>query len=584
MLQNPDTDPPAPSKSKPKFRLGMFASTDAHLEYCVQECLGGRFHAGQSNISYFNVPNAHTPRQADLEAMPARYQAFACGQSLKIALGAPREFKMFDALVFFVHEGAREHLHFFLPYLKQVLKAKRALLPVAFLLVRESQEGPAPEPFPETSTGESNGEGGLSFLHLLLLKEGLDEQTQLPGQNQAIIGELRLGENDALLAHKLRILAEEIRHYHHAQQPRDLALLKVEQIVDNLRACTKEIETTPPSLEALVDALIHLETKIPRPLNRPLLVNWFGFPNTRAVRVLNCWERVDLRAPDEILAEVPDPAALDERVAALVEECRLKQVPPNYANLRRLGCSFDELEQVSARLRQQATISRYDFHKTSRDFQNFLNMEEFVVIWNGRTVFSRETKASSTERTTIFSGMIQAIEQLREEWIKKIDTYQPRDTKIELLDFGPLKALIGSDAANHLKIISRFREKPAQETQERLRLFMWELRADPAWKDPQLDEFQLGRIVGTLFHRVFNVLPLKLNLFDVFSVDHAAPAVPGPHLTRRERQILAIIRKIQPASLREIIASRGPRFSKSDFVETLIGLLNSGLLVKKKLG
>ncbi|MHA1734724.1 MAG: hypothetical protein ACTSU5_22535 [Promethearchaeota archaeon] len=542
----------------PEFALGVFASSDRVLGEVVPALLNEHFRKGQRTLSYFRFPNANTPENLVPPGTRAVFRVFVSGRNILNALRPPREFKQLDGLVFFIDSSSQKSLFSFIPYLKKVLEAKRRFIPITIF------EVPAAE-----------GDPDLQFEHFLKVKFLLD----VIGGRVNLVGRFVVGKNEGIFGRKLRVFVE-LSKLDSTAEKRQLPLLTIEELVRELERSILEILSEPLATADLIDLLVNLENQLKRPITRGVLCRWYGQENEFAKQVLDEWEALgDPSRREQILESVAESPVLHDEAAKYLKRCRNLGLEPNFASLKLLGLRFDEITKVVANIDDRGEIGHPpSFHVQNKSFVDFTNIEEFVVVKGGQTLFIRQTKGTTLERTTLFAGMIQAIEVLREEFLKKVKESYERET-IELLDFGPLKALIATDNAAELKVIVRLREKPRRKTYKRLELFLKktvELLEDD--KDPNIYYHDTSDRISSIFDEYFNPLPLKVNFFEEFV---AAPRRDPEHFTRREQVLLEAIEADQPVSLKEVLDKAGVlNFARGDLVSTLLELIKEGALLR----
>ncbi|GAB4313050.1 MAG: hypothetical protein Kow0069_14020 [Promethearchaeota archaeon] len=548
--------PTKQSRERNEFCLGVWASHDELLARFVQT-MGGRFNTGVAKTSWFRVPNVNA-RLGVLTDGGETFQVFACGEATFRLLKTPSTFKKFDAVVYFTRAQDPKDLLNFVGRLRGVWEARRQFVPVVVLAVHE---GVAP---------------AVTFYHLIKLKEELEKATGIP----AYIGEIRGDEGETVLARKLKVLSKELQKG--MGNSRNVPLLVVEKAAQRVASKLEEAFSKNPDEGDLLTSMLRLEASVGRPLTRPRLVRWWGHSNEYARDVLDAWERLlDQDARFFTQRKARSDPRVAERAEKLLAGVDLGSWESSFTNLSGLGLSHSEVELLVAHLLDAGVIAKPTFHNPTPDYLDYTNLVEFVVVLDGVTAFTRRIGSSSVEKAALFSGMVQAIEMVRDRFLSETrESFQPG--RVELLQFGPLKALIGRADRLKLKVIVRLLRTPTKSTCERMERFL-DVLEGLAGGLSLSDPASLEKFLNEKFDQVFNPFPLKVNWFDRVLVN------PGIGLesdlrsfTRLEQRILRHVHSLQPVSVRRLVRqSKRLGLAETDLVATLLDLVVEGTLVRQ---
>jgi len=206
-------------------------------------------------------------------------------------------------------------------------------------------------------------------------------------------------------------------------------------------------------------------------------------------------------------------------------------------------------------------------------------LKEFILLYKEQPVWNHKPADSDEEKIVLFSALVQAIELLRNDFLQKFeDIATTSQGKIEVLDFGPLKAII-AQSDQEIKVIERVKISPPPNLLRRTEKFladidaMLQLPADASFYDFLSRHEQIQQV----YSEAFNPIPLSINVHKRY---HVALDYDANLFTKLENKI---IEKFQNENGRTLLEEIQVLFEEnetadSDIITTIIELTRQNVL------
>jgi len=358
-------------------------------------------------------------------------------------------------------------------------------------------------------------------------------------------------------------------------QPRGkLPKSKVQGFLTEAKKNFLQIERKDYSMEDKLALLMDLEQRIQKPLTKRFLIQRYGLARDFAIDLLNNWE----------IEYVPEESGKEQALKdalAMHSKSLLSHLDPNFANFASLGYTPYQIQQYVTLLKQNDSLEPRlsAFHIPHNAFADYLNIKELILLNKEQPIWHRQPAGSDEEKIVLFSALIQAIELLRNDFFQKFEDIElfPRNN-LDILDFGPLKAVIGQSRC-FLKIIARLKSSPSQKLIQRIRNFLGIIDAvfDPIGDPSPQNYMQYYDKVQHLFSETFNPFPIFVRVHERYRLqNYQRPE----EFTCLEQQIIERIKEKSDRTLIEIVQNifNEGYFAESDVITTIIELIRQKTL------
>jgi hypothetical protein len=462
----------------------------------------GNTNRTQSAMLYFEFPNPKFHFPEYLEAFPEKLRMFVVQQSFVQSVLAPkRESAEADLMIWVFDWNSPESIQNTFIYLKKIILTRKSFLPLILVGYR-SEISPAVDPT-------------LRFLNLLRLPKFFEQMTQLP----AYYLEITEKENEDLLLTRLRTILKEIREkfgeFHAIKKYSTIGLEELFKAMDSY--FIQMAEETDTDLLTYLSEIVLVEQKFARPISRRFLQTYFGCLPPVSKKVIDLWEeRVSLLGVSE-----DKMALLEKQAKDMFHACNDLDQRLSYGSLIGMGFDAAEIRYVFRYMFEKQMIPGIAVHLESEEYSEYQNIRDVIVIYEGRTLFVKTTNQNA-DHTQLFSGMIQAIEMIRTEYISKVEGYTPsQKDRVEGLEFGDLHAYLGHGNKN-VELILRLNHRPYREStfRKRVKNFLMMYEAEVKL-EPTTDINEVRKIKDQserLFYQNFNPFPISFNVFKPLTI------------------------------------------------------------------
>ncbi|MCP4760437.1 MAG: hypothetical protein GY870_01565, partial [archaeon] len=359
--------------------------------------------------------------------------------------------------------------------------------------------------------------------------------------------------------------------------------ITVERMVHTLKDKIKSFEETSQTLERCIALLGDIEQDKSITISRYTLVNSWGLQNILAQKLMNFWEnRIYIEDIED--EEIP---ILENDALLKYKKCMKLKLEPNLINFLTLGFNFQESKKILSILKKIGKIDTISYHLPSTDYKTYDNLQDMVIISKGRTIYIR-SRTSTHDQVTMFSGLIQTIEIVRNNYMSDKtagiqDWFQFE--KVDFLDFGNLHAILGN-GDNENKVILRFRERPQKLYIEKTTAFIKEFEKIFA-------EILTNRIINVkeirpeitkLFYIHFNPFPQKAAFDKIVGLidKEIEKSEKWDSLTDIEKDVVELILKSHNLKINAILSNFAEKnlnnISESDILQIVFDLINEKIL------
>ncbi len=345
-----------------------------------------------------------------------------------------------------------------------------------------------------------------------------------------------------------------------------LPKLKIQGFLNEIKKRIQQIEKKEYSIEDKLALLMDLELKVHKPLTKRFLMQRYGLKRDFAIDLLNNWEI------EYLPSESSGSQALQEALA-MHQKSLNSHLEPNFVNFASLGYTPKLIQQYIYLLKQNNALEPKlcAFHIPHKAYADYLNLKELIILHNEQPLWNRRPAGSDEDKIVLFSALIQAIELLRNDFFQRFeDIEQSPRVDLEILEFGPLKSVIGQ-SKGLLKIITRLKSSPSSQLLQRIRKFVGAIDAI----FPSSGEF--NDKIQRLFSETFNPFPIFVPVYDRC---HLQNFEHPERFTMLEQQIIESIKNKTGLTLIQLAQGVNAEvmFGESDIITTIIELIRQGII------
>ncbi len=353
-----------------------------------------------------------------------------------------------------------------------------------------------------------------------------------------------------------------------------LPKLKIQGLLNEVKKRILQIERKTYSMEDKLALLMDLELRIRKPLTKRFLIRRYGLKRDFAIDLLNNWELECMPAESARSQALHDALTMHQK--SLNSHLDL-----NYVSFASLGYTPTQIQQQIPLLKEDRIIEPRlcAYHIPHNAYADYVNVKELILLHKETPIWHRQPAGSDEEKIVLFSALIQAIELLRNDFFQKFEDIEPAPrADVEILEFGPLKAVIG-ESKGHLKIITRLKLTPSQALIQRIRKFLGSI--DIVFEssgEPTHQNFaQLNDKVQKLFSETFTPFPIFVRVHERY---HLQNYQHPEKFTSLELQIIENIKNNTDQNLIEIVQAifNNAILGESDVITTIIELIRQGIL------
>ena len=461
-------------------------------------------------IQYFEFPN--NPK-FDNEVFRKKFNhnssVYIAQQGILNTIYFPKELKMLDLILLVYDISEFNSFNVCYEYLKKIATNTKYFPP--YILIGYSRQGS-----PRTDNGTN------SFKQLMLHDE---IKSILKTECPTI--EIEEDKNEALSVAKLKIILDKIDP---AKIYREEHIIIVENKLKELRESYLKILAADLAAEDKLKIAYKLEERKKVALTKSFLIENYGWNEKIAIDFINMWEsrlsEEDKKVIDELIQKSEkgvegsdETATVDtkfirtcenalERIATLRSEVSLN-------SLLQLGYDLQLSKKILYYLNKINKIQNLSLHRESIDYENFKNIFYFIVLYKHQHFYS---KSLDEDKCLLFSGLIQSIESIKDNFLKESNEYCAPAERfiIEFLQFGEKFLVLVGNSRDELKVIIRFRKKPADVSywEKKVKYFMMDyINEVPLESQTKGAEYYttVRKTSEKIFYRHFNPFQIKLD-------------------------------------------------------------------------
>jgi len=392
--------------------------------------------------------------------------------------------------------------------------------------------------------------------------------------------EMTANQNERVFLSRLPTIIHSLREkYGEVSTIKKYSSIAAEELCKSIESFFPSLSEISPDITELLTELATYELHIKRPITRRYLVEFFGTLPEVAKQILDDWEtRVSLQ---EILPEKMQK--IEKKAMEVGNACEIANENPNFITLISMGFDPIDIKYVLQYMFENKRIPSISMHIESEDYAEYQNIRDVIVLHEGRTLYVKTTGENS-DNTQLFSGMIQAIEMIRDEYLSKVEGPQKNEVKsVEGLEFGDLNAYIGRGKKD-VKLILRLNTRPKKDVtfQKRVKGFLTNFESQvPLETLTELaDQRKIRESADHIFNQNFNPCPLS---YDVYKPLTLAPEINDKGKTNIEQKIIEVLRTSGSLLLEQLIEKTALSFqgivSQSDLIIPIFDLIEDKIII-----
>ncbi|MHA1821891.1 MAG: hypothetical protein ACTSU2_01950 [Promethearchaeota archaeon] len=379
--------------------------------------------------------------------------------------------------------------------------------------------------------------------------------------------------------------------------PKEYSSLTIERMLVNLENKLEELREMDITLDLGIKTLGEFERNrggfIERiNVTRRKLTKEWGLIEEDARDLMNLWEkRIDV---DDISQD--DLNLLENDALAKLNRIQQLGLQPNLINLLSMSYGLDESKKALVVLKKLGYIKSVAFHVPSEEFEIYDNLQDLIIMFEGKQIYLM-TKDSNTERINILSGMLSAIEMIRNKYLpfkENINNnYYPKNNnqktglhikKVDILEFGNLHCIMGVGNKG-LSVTLRFKESPQKLYLDKTESFIQAFEkkfADLLTPRKVYNQNEYRNEIDDLFFIYYNPFPRGVHFSKELEISHQKYRRKYPLLTEMEKNIIKLIEKYGSLDINNILEKieedSDGKIAKSDVLPVIFDLIFEHIL------
>jgi hypothetical protein len=382
-------------------------------------------------------------------------------------------------------------------------------------------------------------------------------------------------KNESTFFRRLPELLESAKTWH----SKEYTPITIDRMINKLLIKVEGLNEKKFGIEQGIHLLAEFEQQNKITITRHSLELIWGLNNSESNTIMEFWEnRINL---DDLPKEELD--ILTHESNTQINNCIQYNFEPNLVNLLALGNSIVDSKKILAILKKNQQIETISYHNPSLEYEIYDNLQDLIILHNGRHLYTR-TK-SDTNEITIFSGLMQTMEIVRDKYMKSgtNGTQFLQFNDVDYLDFGNLHAVLGTGISG-VKVILRFKKHPEkiyiQKTQKFIQIIEDQFKNILEQRVIDLD--QVRPSIDKLFYRYFNPFPEDIPYDRIFTQSEEIYEEKKNSLTKLEDEIVSLVRKQSHLTIYQIIThiskTNDGYISESDVLSRVLDLIEEEIL------
>ena len=513
----------------------------------------------QNALVYYEFPNEKFAHRKFLKLFKYKLRMFLLQPLLlKTIITPKKEFREADAIIMLVNNSRFSLSDDCIESFSKISKIRKSYIPL--LIVGMNCNGGTPR-------RDIN-----KFFYNLQLKKTFNKVFGI----NSFYFDINEDKNEATFFRRLPELLESTKTWY----SKEYTPLTIDRMINKLLTKLQEMNEGKFDTEHGIHLLTEFEHLNKITITRHSLELIWGLNNIESKKIIEYWEnRINL---DDLPKEELD--ILTQESNTQINNCIQYNFEPNLVNLLALGNSLVDSKKILAVLKKNQQIECISYHNPTLEYETNDNLQDLIILHNGRHLYTR-TK-SETNEITIFSGLMQTMEIVRDKYmksgIKGAQFLQFND--VDYLDFGNLHAVLGTGVSG-VKVIIRFKKHPEkiyiQKTQKFIQIIEDQFKNILEQRVIDLDRIKPN--MDKLFYRYFNPFPEDIPYDRIFTLSEETYKEKKKSLTKLEDQIVTLVRKESQMTINQIITQISKKsdgyVSESDVLSRVLDLIEETILI-----
>ncbi len=519
--------------------------------------LGFQNAPGKNAMVYFEFPNEKFAHKKFLKLFKYKLRMFLLQPLLLNTIITPKkEFREADAIIMVINNSRFSLSDECLDYFSKISKIRKSYIPL--LLIGMNCNG-----------GTPRRDISKFFFNIHLKKKF----NKVFGIHTSYF-DVNETENEATFFRRLPELLESSKTW----TPKEYTPITIDRMISKLQGQLQEMDEKNYNLEKGIDLLAEFEHLDKTTITRHSLELIWGLNNYESKSIMEYWEkRINL---DDLPKEEMD--ILTQESNEQINKCLQMHFEPNLVNLLALGNSIEDSKKILAVLKRNHQIPSISYHNPTSEYVTYDNLQDLIILHMGRHLYTR-TK-SETNEITIFSGLMQTMEIVRDKYMRGKDKSQFLQFQdVDYLDFGNLHAVLGTGKSG-VKVILRFNKHPEniyiQKTKEFIQII--EEKFQDVLQERVIDLDGIRPEIDKLFYHYFNPFPADIPYDRIFTLAQKKFTQKNDTFTHLEEKIASLVKDESQMTINQMLTTISKEndgyISESDILSRVLDLISEGIL------
>ncbi len=486
-------------------------------------------------IQYFEFPN--NPKFGEdvfRKKFVHNCSIYIAQQGILNTIYFPKELKTLDLIILVYDISDLNSFNLCYDYLKKIVSNTKYFPP--YILVGYSKKECA------------RSDNGVNSFKQIMLHDEI--KSILKTECQSV--EIEEDKNEPLIVVKLKQILDKIDP---AKIYREEHTLIVENKVKELKESFLKILAMNLTPEDKIKIGYKIEERKKIALTKSYLIEHYGWNEQIVLDFINMWEfrlsEEDKKAIDDLIEKsenVPennnDTTTFDTKFIRMCENAmeKIATLRSEYSlnSLLQLGYDLQQSKKMLYYLNKSNKIQNISYHRESADYENFKNIFYFIVLYKYQHFYS---KSLDENKCLLFSGLIQSIESIKDNFLKESNEYSPPTERflVEYLQFGEKFLVLVGNSRDELKVIIRFRKKPTDVSywEKKIKSFMMDyINEVPLESQTKGEEYYktVRKTSEKIFYRHFN--PFQFKLDNLLPIKLLKEEIAYEQFTQREQMVI----------------------------------------------
>ncbi len=520
--------------------------------------LGYQNAPGKNALVYFEFPNENFIHKGYLKHFNYILRIFLLQPLLLNTIITPKkEFREADAIIIVINNSKFTLSDECIQFFTKISKIRKSYVPL--LIIGMNCNGGSPR------------RNISKFFYNLDLKKNFNKVFGI----NTFYFDINETENEATFFRRLPDLLESTKTWH----SKEYTPITIDRMITKLLVKLQEMNKKEYSMEEGIHLLADFEHLNKITITRHSLELIWGLNNSESKSIIELWEkRINL---DDLPKEELD--ILTQESNTQIKKCIQYHFEPNLVNLLALGNSIIDSKKILAILKKNHQIESISYHNPTLEYETYDNLQDLIILHIGRHLYTRTN--SETNEITIFSGLMQTMEIVRDKYMKGgVNNNQfLQFNDVDYLDFGNLHAVLGTGASG-VKVILRFKKHPEKIYIEKTQNFIQiiEDQFKNILDERVIDLDQIKPRFDKLFYKYFNPFPEDIPYDRIFTLSEEIYKKKKVTLTKLENEIVTLIHEESQMTisriLNQISTNHDGYISESDILSRVLDLIEEKIL------